>query len=61
MHRKIIAVDPEPAIRELPLFLARAREAIRPEGLFLFSDHYDEPGTRKNADLFVTQDEQPML
>jgi SAM-dependent methyltransferase len=45
----------------LPSLLARAREAVRPGGLFIFSDHYAEPGTRKNADLFAARDEQRSL
>jgi SAM-dependent methyltransferase len=45
----------------LPLLLAQAHEAIRPGGVFLFSDHYAEPGTNKNAELYVTRDEQLML
>jgi SAM-dependent methyltransferase len=45
----------------LPLFLARAREAIRPGGLLLFSDHYAEPGGGKNIELYVTREEQPKL
>ncbi len=45
----------------LPLLLAQAHEAIRPDGVFLFSDHYAEPGTNKNTELYVTRDEQLML
>jgi SAM-dependent methyltransferase len=45
----------------LPLLLAQAREAIRPGGLFLFSDHYAEPGSEKSAELYVTREEQSKL
>jgi len=47
--------------RRLPLLLARAHSAVRPGGLFLFSDHYAEPGAGKNAELYVARDEQPKL
>jgi SAM-dependent methyltransferase len=45
----------------LPLLLAQAHEVIRPGGVFLFGDHYAEPGAKKNTELYVTRDEQPVL
>jgi predicted methyltransferase len=41
----------------LPLLVAQAHEVIRLGGIFLFSDHYAEPGANKNRELYVTRDE----
>jgi SAM-dependent methyltransferase len=45
----------------LPLLFARVRDAIRPGGLFLYSDHYFEAGGGRNPELYVTREEQPRL
>ncbi|MDA8092911.1 MAG: class I SAM-dependent methyltransferase [Betaproteobacteria bacterium] len=41
-----------------PGFLAQVRRVIAEGGLFLFCDHYAEPGTGKNPELFLTKREQ---
>jgi SAM-dependent methyltransferase len=44
-----------------PALLAQARNLIAGGGLFLFCDHYAEPGGGRNPDLYPTRDEQPRL
>jgi SAM-dependent methyltransferase len=43
--------------RHLPLFLARARQCLAPQGLLLYCDHY--AGGGKHTDLFLTAEAQP--
>jgi SAM-dependent methyltransferase len=43
----------------LPGLLRQIRRTLKPGGLFLYCDHYAEPGSGKNPELFIERDAQP--
>jgi SAM-dependent methyltransferase len=45
----------------LPALFRQIRDVVRPGGLFLYCDHYTEPGSTKNSELHLRPDEQPAL
>ncbi len=45
--------------RHLIPFLQRARQRIISGGILLYADHYAEPGTKKNSDLYLERADQP--
>jgi len=42
-------------------FLRHARQAIRPDGMILFCDHYADANPKKSSDLYVSRDQQAEL
>jgi cyclopropane fatty-acyl-phospholipid synthase-like methyltransferase len=47
--------------KHLAGFLRAAGEALRPNGLMLYCDHYAQEGSGKNNALYVSREEQPMM
>lgn len=45
--------------RHQPAVFAKVLDALRPDGLFLYCDHYFEAGGTKHPDLYFDRTEQP--
>jgi len=44
-----------------PSFFTKVRNTLSPSGIFLFCDHYWEPGSDEHRDLYLEKTEQPRV
>lgn len=47
--------------RRQPSFFTKVRNTLSPSGIFLFCDHYWEPGSDEHRDLYLEKTEQPRV